>query len=112
MKLRHRIYIAGPITGGNRTANFAQSCSAMSRLLTAGYAPFCPHLTMLHPEAYTLPYEDWMEFDFSFLSTCVALLRLPGESPGADREMTFALDHNIDIFHREDLLLEFLKSLD
>ena len=36
-------------------------------------------------------YETWMEYDLAWLGACEALLRLPGHSPGADREVRYAL---------------------
>lgn len=94
-----RIYIAGPVTKGDRTHNFSQACIAQRELLSLGFAPFNPMLSMMHPDAWTIPYEQWMAMDFAWIEAADALLRLPGESDGADREVIHAQDFQIPVFY-------------
>lgn len=107
MKEIRRIYVAGPISIGDMAQHVRVAIDASTALLELGYYPFCPHLThfwhLIHPQEY----EKWMEYDFEWLGQCDALLRLPGESPGADREVEFAKKHNMPVFHT----IEELKML-
>ena len=93
------VYVAGPYTNGDVAANVALAMELADDLLDRGHAPYVPHLShYLH--LYQLrPYEDWMDLDFAWLAKCDCLLRIPGESPGADREVEFAKDHDIPVFH-------------
>ena len=106
---RPRIYIAGPISKGDRDANVQAGITAGRDLLNAGFAPFIPHLShIIEPGALigTPEYEQWLELDFSYISVCDALFRLPGESAGADREVAFAESIGIPVFTS----LEALKA--
>jgi len=55
-----------------------------------GHHPFVPHLFDLVDPRDELGYERWMALDLDWLSRCDALVRLPGASPGADREVAAA----------------------
>jgi hypothetical protein len=44
-------------------------------------------------------YEFWTEIDLEWILRCDALLRLPGDSTGADAEIKFATEHNIPVFY-------------
>ena len=88
---RPRVYLSGPITKGNRSWNLYQALEAHRLLLQAGYAVLNPMLTMLHPDEKAIPHHVWLESDFAFIRACELLIRLPGESVGADAEVEFAL---------------------
>lgn len=95
--IRH-VYVAGPLTCGDLMGNVRRAIEAADILRRRGYAPFCPHLNVLAEVVCPAPYEAWMDLDFAWLEKCDALVRLPGESPGADREVTFAEEHGIPVF--------------
>lgn len=107
MKQRTIVYVAGPYTKGDVAANVAAAISAAEVLLNNGYAPYVPHLThfwhMMHPHTY----ECWMDLDGVFLRKSHAILRLPGESPGADAEVSSEM-HRVPIFFNLDILLKTL----
>jgi len=84
------IYVAGPITG-DPFGCVRQSIEAFDWLRSIGAVPFCPQWTVLPEMVSTRPYEEWMAYDLDVLARCDALLRMPGESPGADREVAHAL---------------------
>ena len=103
--LRSRIYIAGPISAGDPVANCQKAIQVGFTLMDFGYAPFVPHYSYFVDIASTHGegrYEQWLALDFSFISTCHALLRLPGLSKGADREVIFARERGIPVF--DDIL--------
>jgi len=97
--MRKRIYIAGPITRGNRTDNFANACKAQESLMACGFAPLNPMLTMLHPAAWVIPHEDWMAADLPWVAVADGLLRLPGDSIGADMEVAHAMKLGIPVMY-------------
>lgn len=104
------VYISGPITQGNRSLNFANAAWAMQELIEAGYAPICPHLSMLHPADDQISYEKWLEVDFAWVEASQAVLRLPGFSPGADREVAHARSLNIPIYSSIPQLKEYCRA--
>lgn len=93
------VYIAGPIGKGPQVHhNVLAAIDAAHEVREMGLLPYVPHLSwywqIVHPRAY----EDWMAQDFEWIKRCDALLRLPGMSPGADREVAFAFDRGIPVF--------------
>ena len=110
-RLRSRIYVAGPITLGDMNDNVAMGVAAGKTLLDHGYAPFIPHLShFVEPHATwtntPARYEQWLALDRSFIAVCDALLRLPGESRGADREVAWAVEIGIPVFHTLAVLFD------
>ena len=107
MGSRPRVYIAGPISKGNVDLNVQRGIEMGLYLLDMGWAPFIPHASHHMDEtavAGTERYEHWLETDFAYIATCQALLRLPGESEGADREVEYALRVGVPVYYRaEDL---------
>jgi hypothetical protein len=49
-----------------------------------------PHLTHFWHLVSPHEYEFWLKLDLEFLTVCDCLVRLPGESSGADREVARA----------------------
>lgn len=84
------VYVAAPITLGNQIHNIKVAVNAGETLRRAGFVPFVPHALMIWDFISSLSYEDWMEFDFAWIQKCDLLLRLPGDSSGADREVEYA----------------------
>ncbi len=94
-----RIFVSGPYTLGDVAQNVKNSMDVSNDLISLGFAPFCPHLThFLHMNKFQ-PYEKWLEIDLAFLRVCDALIRIPGESNGADKEVEFAKKLNIPIVY-------------
>lgn len=100
-----RVYVAGPYSV-NPTEGVAAAIQAADELLTAGYKPFVPHLTHLWHERYPQAYEVWMQYDFAYLAVCDALVRLPGYSPGADREVALAKQRGVPVYEGVQAFLE------
>lgn len=102
-----RVYIAGPLTHGDVGENIHNAQVAFHQLLEAGYEPYLPHATFGLHVFKPQPYERWMKLDFAYLAVCDVLIRLPGESPGADREVAFAQAHGIPVY---DSVMDFAKA--
>lgn len=102
---RKKVYVAGPYTKGDSCINTHNAIVAGNQLWDAGYTPFIPHLCHLWHCVTPRPYALWLEYDFEFLSACDILLRLPGESNGADAEVAEANRLGIPVFYGIDALL-------
>lgn len=104
-----RVYIAGPISSdplmGTRNAVLAGSA-----LLEHGYAPFIPHLSSYWHMISPHDYETWMKLDFAWIPTCDAMLRLPGESKGSDREVALAKALRIPVYYSLSALIAGASS--
>jgi hypothetical protein len=103
--MREKIYVAGPYTKGDVAVNVRNAFEAANQLADRGFAPFVPHSTHFWHMLFPRPYEFWLDLDNQFLPSCDAVLRLPGESSGADKEVELAHSLDMPIFYTiEDLL--------
>jgi uncharacterized protein DUF4406 len=94
-----RIYVAGPYTKGDVAINVRNAIEAGNALLKAGHAPYIPHLTHFWHLVYPGPYEQWLALDLHWVRQCDALLRLPGESSGADGEVAEAKRLGLPVYY-------------
>ena len=92
------VYIAGPYTKPDPVANTRKAIAAGEAVATVGHFPFIPHLSMFWHLNHPHDYEFWMHQCFAWLEQCDTLIRLPGFSAGADREMAKAHELGIPIF--------------
>ena len=97
------VYVAGPITG-DPWGCVRRGTDAFRALREIGCVPFLPQLSVLHEMVDPQPYETWLAYDFDVIRNCAALVRLPGHSPGADREVDFANGWGIPVFHFDDVM--------
>ena len=98
------IYVAGPYSGPTAEhveANVGAALDAGDRLEDAGIRAFVPHLSHFRHLRRARGYEEWMEIDFAWVRRCDALLRMPGASSGADREVSLALALSLPVFFSE-----------
>lgn len=101
-----KIYIASPYTKGDIAVNVKTQIDCANELMNLGFSPFIPLMShfqhMMHPR----PYQDWINNDLEWIGVCDALLRLPGESIGADMEVIFSQTKGIPVFYSvEELVL-------
>lgn len=105
-----RVYVAGPYTQGDVAVNVRAAMCAGTMILDLGHAPYIPHLMHFVHMIYPKPYEVWMKLDAHWINYCDAMLRLPGESVGADREVGFAKALGIPVFESIEALEKWLKA--
>lgn len=105
-----RIYVAGPYTKGDVAVNVRNAFEAANRLADLGFAPFVPHATHFWHMLFPRPYEFWLDLDNQFLPCCEGVLRLSGESSGADNEVQLAGTLGIPVFTEIDSLVEYFRS--
>lgn len=94
-----RVFISGPYTLGDVEQNVKKAMDLANDLIESGYAPFCSHLTHFLNNNNFQPYEKWLEIDNTFLEVCHAVIRIPGESKGADKEVSLAEKLGIPVFY-------------
>ena len=100
-----RVYIAGPYTKGDVALNVRRAIEAGDAVYKAGHLPFIPHLTHFWHMVCPAPYEQWIAIDLAWLPTCHALIRLPGESSGADGEVAAAQKLGMPVHYGLDAFL-------
>jgi len=104
-----KVYIASPYTLGDVAVNVKFQMDTFDELVDLGFAPFVPLYShfqhMMHPR----PYEDWVRLDFEWINVCDCLLRLGGESKGADTEVEYAKKLGIPVYYSIKELLNGSK---
>lgn len=105
------IYIASPYSVGDQAANVRVQIEAMHRILDMGHAPIAPLLAHFADQHRPRPYEDWVRMCLELVPRADVLLRLPGESAGADREVAVADRTNIAVCMGWDDLTAWHKLL-
>lgn len=93
-----KIYIAGPYTRGDTAQNVRNAIVAGNNVAALGHTPYIPHLTHFWHMLIPRPIEFWYRFDIEWLKVCDAVLRLPGESKGADEEVRIAKDMDKPVY--------------
>jgi len=105
-----KIYIAGPYTKKDPCINVNKAIHVANELFDAGYIPFIPHLSHFWHTITPRKYSDWMKIDKAFLKCCDIVVRLPGESKGADIECKLAKKLGIPvIYNYKKLILDKSK---
>lgn len=97
---RPRVYISGPITQGDQRENVRRASEVFKELVALGFAPWCPHWSWyaVQYDDVQLSHEDWLKkVDFPWLRQAEVVLRMPGESLGADLECEFAAEKYIRV---------------
>jgi len=105
------IYIAGPLSGERNVDGGFEEEVRMDHVRTAiewgdkvramGAAVFVPHLShlgqILDEGKYYHTWEYWLGMDEQVILRCDMLVRIPGLSAGADREVTFCHKNDIPV---------------
>jgi hypothetical protein len=117
------VYVAGPISKGPLCENIFRACKAGMELLKAGVSPHVPHLTCYMGQVFhlgsdavlpeVLPsgtvHEDWYGMDLLIVDRCDAVLRLSGESRGADLEVARAKERGIPVFETVEAVIAWAQ---
>jgi len=107
---RLRVYIASPYSKPDPCINTREAIDAANHLLGGGLIPFVPHLAHFWHTVTPKPYEEWLAYDDAWIDVCDAMLRLPGESSGADRETAKAKALGIPVFETFKDLFAWQKA--
>ena len=104
------VYIASPYTLGDVADNVAVSMEAAHTILDMGLCPISPLLSHFLHIHRRRPYDEWLEMDLELLRRSDILVRLPGESPGADKEVEEAMEQGIPVVYGMEELVEWLDE--
>jgi hypothetical protein len=104
-----RVYIASPYTIGDVAVNVKRQIDVADILISHGFAPFVPLLSHFQHLMHPRPYEDWTTLDIEWVKVCDCILRLEGESNGADNEVEVARVLGKPIFFSIEELIEYYK---
>lgn len=102
-----KVYIASPYTLGDVAVNVKRQMDVADILIEEGFAPFVPLYSHFQHMAHPRPYGDWIKLDLEWVESCDCLLRLEGESTGADGEVVYAKELGIKIFYSLDELIQY-----
>jgi hypothetical protein len=96
-------YISGPISKGDRADHITRAVEAFRWLIELGYAPHCPQLSIYAEDWHgaRFPHATWMEIDLAWLIYADLIVRLEGESVGADIEVREAGDLGLPVVYLE-----------
>ena len=90
MKKKNKVYVAGPYTFGGTLKNVIKAIDVADQLSKQGYTPFIPHLNHFWNFYHSHPESFWYKWDNEWLECCDYIYRIPGKSPGTDKEMKLA----------------------
>ena len=105
-----KVYIASPYTLGDIAVNVKLQIDTVDELMDLGFAPFAPLYShfqhMVHPRSY----KDWIDVDLEWVKACDCVLRIGGESKGAEGEVLLAKQLDKPVFYDiESLVEEYIK---
>jgi hypothetical protein len=103
-------YIAGPYKS-DPVGNTRKAWEVADELILGGLVtPIVPHLTLLADAMVPQPEAFWLHYDLDVLEHCDAVLRLPGESWGADAEVEHADGLSVPTFFDKETLLTWARG--
>jgi len=105
-----KVYIASPYTVGDTAQNVKLQIDTVDTLMDVGFAPYAPLYSHFQHMVHPRPYQDWVNIDFEWVKTCDCLLRLGGESPGAEKEIEVAIENDKPVFYRIIDLIKYYES--
>lgn len=107
---RPLVYVAHPYTNPDPVENSHKAIKIADNLHNSGLVTcVVPHLTLMWHSITPHPPAHWYAYDFALLRRCDALLRMPGQSMGADDEEVFAEKYAIPCFYSPDTLLDWAR---
>lgn len=96
MPSRPMLYIAGPYTAVDPVINTRAAIIVGDIVYReTHWLPLVPHVSLLNHLVTPHAPDHWYEYDLHLLEHCQAIVRLPGESLGSDREEAHALSNGI-----------------
>lgn len=85
------IYIASPYSiYDDKQAAVDVQIDAFATLRDMGYEPIAPLLSHYIDQRHPASYDRWLQWCLTMVGVCDVVLRLPGDSVGADREVAEA----------------------
>lgn len=92
------VFISAPYTHPDPIENTKVVCDAWFQLREHGFIPFAPHLSMLLHFHKPMNIQFWYDYDIEVMKRCDIVLRLQGNSIGADNEVKIAKEFGIPVY--------------
>lgn len=106
-----RVYVAGPLTSGDWFQNVRRAIDAAEEITAVtGFQCFVPHLSVTWDLIHHHDHGWWMAWCLEWVGACQVLVRLPGESRGADIEVRTAHELGIPVFHDIESLVAAART--
>jgi len=106
-----KVFISSPYILGDTAVNVKRQIDMANELMDAGFSPYVPLLSHFQHMSHPRPYEDWTRNDLAWLEVCDCVLRLDGESKGADLEVEYAVKLGIPVFFNLEVLIAEIKNI-
>lgn len=108
-----KVYIASPYTKpeGEQEKNTIESFRMASVLMGLEFCPYAPLWSHYLHQHFPQDYETYLKHDLEWLECCDFVLRLPGESRGADIEVKHAEKLGIPVCYSIEQLLTMRKNM-
>jgi hypothetical protein len=104
-----KVFVSSPYTKGDMVKNLNEHFKIANKLIDLNFAPFVPLLYHYLEINQIREYDVWLDIDLEWLKQSDVMLRLPGESAGADMEEKIAYDYGIPVFYNiKDLSMKYL----
>lgn len=103
-----RVFISSPYTLGDTCDNVRVQHDAFRALIDLGHIPFAPLLSHYQQMIHPMRWDEWIKWDLAWLEQCQVVLRLPGESKGADLECARAEELFLPVIRTREQLIEYL----
>lgn len=96
-RMRPLLYVAGPYTRPDPVENTHRAARVATWIYeNTRWVPMLPHITLAWHLITPRPVDFWYDLDLQHMLRCDAIVRLPGASTGADRELAVALEHGLE----------------
>ena len=112
-----RVYIAGPMTNGGQGYDMGkihEAIKAYFTLIELGHTPHCSQLTVfcdfLAPSR--IAYHEWLRLDERYISNSDVVLRMRGDSVGADYECAYAIAEGIPVVKSLAAIVEMTRKME
>jgi len=103
------VFVAGPLQ--DDLENVYKAMDVANQLADNGYLVYLPHLTHYWNVRLHRDRDYWLRLDLAILPICDCLLRLSGDSDGADGEVRKARSLNIPVYFSIQDLVEAEKCI-
>jgi len=104
-----KVFIASPYSG-NPEVNTIFQMEIADELLKVGLTPFIPLLVHYMDLKFPQPYDVWLNYTKTWISSCDVLLRVGGPSSGADSEVEEAKRIGKPVFFDIESLFKYIEN--
>ena len=106
-----RVYLSSPYSIGNKLKNINRHIKAANDLMDAGFDVYCPLLNHYLDKKKQRTWDFWLAQDIRWMKVCDVMLRLDGESKGADKEEEEAKRIQMQVFYSVEEIIRFVPLM-